>query len=247
MSSSPWTSGPGEILSHGLSLLAKDSDVNRRLAMISIDNAVELMVKTYLGLPKRVTGLRIGRERFREISESFPKLLDALEEYAADKLTGVDLGIIEWYHRLRNELYHQGNVLTVERDKVEVYAELAKLLFRNLFDVELPLRESHAMEALGAFMATWTRIERAAVSTLMRGGLDTTTKRAMMPAQTLWMLRESGLVPARLAREIEDLRRLRNDVAHGVTDHKSVLTSEVLERAQRVAAELEKLPIQTST
>jgi len=54
--STPWTSGAGEILRHGLQLLRKDSDVNRRLAMISIDNAVELMIKTYLGLPKRVTG-----------------------------------------------------------------------------------------------------------------------------------------------------------------------------------------------
>jgi hypothetical protein len=112
MSASPWASGPGEILQHGLSLLQKDSDVNRWLAMISIDNAVELMVKTYLGLPKTVTGLQIGRDKFREISESFPKLLDALETHAADKLDGVDLGIIEWYHRLRNELYHQGNGLT---------------------------------------------------------------------------------------------------------------------------------------
>jgi hypothetical protein len=53
----PWVSGPAEILRHGLSLLKHDSDTNRRLVMISIDNAVELMVKTYLGLPKRVTGL----------------------------------------------------------------------------------------------------------------------------------------------------------------------------------------------
>jgi hypothetical protein len=49
----PWASGPGEILRHGLDLLRKDSDTNRRLAMIAIDNAVELMIKTYLGLPKR--------------------------------------------------------------------------------------------------------------------------------------------------------------------------------------------------
>jgi hypothetical protein len=50
-----WATGPGEILRHGLDLLQRDSDVNRRLAMISIDNAVELMIKTYLGLPRRIT------------------------------------------------------------------------------------------------------------------------------------------------------------------------------------------------
>ena len=91
----PWASGPGEILRHGLSLLKKDNDTNRRLAMISIDNAVELMIKTYLGLPKRVTGLAITRKDFQEISESFPAMLDALEKHASTKLVGIDLGEIE--------------------------------------------------------------------------------------------------------------------------------------------------------
>jgi hypothetical protein len=93
--------------------------------MLSIDNSVELMVKTYLGLPKRVTGLHISRAEYAEANESFPRLLDLLEKYAVDKLDEIDLGEIDWYHRLRNELYHQGNGLTVERDKVVVYAKLA--------------------------------------------------------------------------------------------------------------------------
>lgn len=70
----PWASGPGEILQHGLSLLHKDSDKNRRLALLSIDNAVELMVKTYLSLPRRITGVNLSRKDFSEISESFPVL-----------------------------------------------------------------------------------------------------------------------------------------------------------------------------
>jgi hypothetical protein len=109
----PWASGPAEILGHGLDLLVEDSDRNRRLAIIAIDNAVELTIKTYLGLPRRVTGLAISRKRFREIAESFPDLLDAIEEHASKKLAGIDLGEIEWYHRLRNQLYHEGNGLTV--------------------------------------------------------------------------------------------------------------------------------------
>src|SRR6266550_4608474 len=116
----PWASGPYEILRHGVSLLTNDSDVNRRLAMLSIDNAVELMIKTYLGLPKRVTGLTLSRREFDEISESFPKLLDTLDQHVSAKLDGIDLGVIDWYHRLRNQLYHEGNGLTVEKDKVIV-------------------------------------------------------------------------------------------------------------------------------
>lgn len=123
----PWVTGPKEILQHGLSLLHEDFDRNRRLALLSIDNAVELTIKTYLGLPKRVTGIQISRRDFAEISDSFPKMLDALEEHASEFLKGIDLGDIEWFHRLRNQLYHQGNGLTVAREQVEVYAELAKL------------------------------------------------------------------------------------------------------------------------
>lgn len=82
MGSQPWISGPCERLQHGLSHLHEDSDSNRRLALLSIDNAVELMIKTYLGLPKRITGIQIPRKDFAEISESFPKMLDALEEHA---------------------------------------------------------------------------------------------------------------------------------------------------------------------
>jgi hypothetical protein len=88
--SSPWASGPGEILKHGLELLQEDSDTKRRLAMISIDNAIELMIKIYLGLPQRVTGLKISRKDYQEFSESFPLLLDALQKYASDKLDGID-------------------------------------------------------------------------------------------------------------------------------------------------------------
>jgi hypothetical protein len=151
----PWASGPGEILRHGLELLRKDTDTNRRLAMISIDNAVELMIKTYVGLPKRITGLSITRKELQEIGESFPALLDALEKYAPDRLAGVDLGTIEWYHRLRNELYHQGNGLTVERDKVEIYAELANVLFKNLFGYALVEDRARKTELLGEFLAAW--------------------------------------------------------------------------------------------
>jgi hypothetical protein len=148
----PWASGPAEILQHGLSLLAQDSDKNRRLAMLSIDNGVELTLKTYLGLPRRVTGINLGRKKFQEISESFPSLLDAIETTCSNKITGIDLGEIEWYHRLRNELYHQGNGLTVEKQKVEMYALLAKQLFELLFDTELKMDQTPQQNLLGQFL-----------------------------------------------------------------------------------------------
>lgn len=226
----PWASGPGEILRHGLELLKKDSDRNRRLCMISVDNAVELMMKTYLGLPKRITGLAITRKEYEECSESFPRLLDAMEKYGSDRLVGIDLGNIEWYHRLRNELYHQGNGLTVERAKVEVYASLAQVLFKNLFGVdppELPESQSTDSKRLFQFLSAWSRLERtlAAKAATLSESIPPST--AQLLNWTHW-LSKTGDLNADEANRLEIYRRLKNSVVRGdLSNLKDVPTDEL--------------------
>jgi len=231
----PWASGPGEILRHGLELLGKDSDTNRRLAMICIDNAVELMMKTYLGLPKRITGLQIKRKQYQEFSETFTKLLDALEKHASDKLDGIDLGEIEWYHRLRNELYHQGNGLTVERDKVEVYAELANLIFTNLFGFRLTQPEDAETKVLGEFMETWIMFEKALMNIPFPSNVPSRT-----PLAAIRRLGEEGLFSKTEMAEIDHFRTLRNEVVHGTKNHKSVLKQSTIDRLRELASKIEK-------
>ena len=211
--SSPWSSGPKEILKYGLSLLSEDTDTNRRLAMIIVDNAVELMIKTYLGLPKRVTGIHISRAKASEIMESFPKLLDALEEYASEKLDGVNLGEIEWYHRLRNQLYHQGNGLTVERENVEIYAELAKLLFFRLFDEELEIQVSNEIKALGEFIFLWSKLERGIVN--YSEFLTDTYGRTPSVIAAAKLLVEEGKMSPDQFHKIKHLQDIRNKAVHG--------------------------------
>jgi hypothetical protein len=226
----PWATGPGEILRHGLNLLKKDSDTNRRLAMISIDNAVELMIKTFLGLPKRVTGINIPRKDFQEMAESFPKLLDGLETYASDRLDGIDLGTIEWYHRLRNELYHQGNGLTVERDKVEIYSQLANLLFKNLFNYELLPTTTPATESLGEFMSAWAELETALREYASQHSLTGSTPRGLI--DVMRFLQGAALLDPHQRRELDNLRRIRNDIAHGAVNFHEVLTPELVQRVK---------------
>jgi len=229
----PWSTGPGEILKHGLSLLKKDSDTNRRLAMINIDNAVELMIKTYLGLPKRVTKFSLPRKEYQDISERFTALLDALEKYAADKLDGVNLGDLEWYHRLRNELYHQGNGLTVERQKVEVYSELAKILFRNLFGYQVLEQPSSKSELLGEFMEAWLTIENG-----LREDADRNSMTGFRPQgmhRVFKFIKGAGLVPPKELKEIDELRKIRNQIVHGPLDYREILTPDVMSLAKRIA------------
>lgn len=158
----PWSEGPKELLQHAVDHVAHDGDFDRRIAMISIDNAVELMIKTYLGLPKRKTKNKVpSRRQLEDASNSFPTLLDLLEEFAGDRLTGVSLDEIEWYHRIRNQLYHSGNGITVEIARVQTYLSLAKTLFQNLFNTDLSLTaESTIQKKLGVFLGKWGVFEK---------------------------------------------------------------------------------------
>jgi hypothetical protein len=208
--------------------------------MIIIDNAVELIIKTFLGLPKRVTGISMSRREYLEISESFPKLLDALEQHAGDKLIGIDLGDIEWYHRLRNELYHQGNGLTVERDKVEVYAELSKLLFKNLFACDLQIREPEGTDTLGAFMVAWVKLERVVRALAGDEWQTKTGARTVTPYLLVRALAAEGLIDKVTAEEIKALQKVRNEVIHGTGEHRKVLRPEMVQKLNEVTHYLKK-------
>ena len=228
MSEPLWATGPGEILRHGISLLSDDSDKNRRLAMIAIDNSVELMLQTYISIPKRVTGLTISRRERDEICSGFPQLLDGIEQHAADKVAGIDLGEVEWFHRLRNELYHQGNGLTVERHKVEVYAEMAKVLFENLFGVPMQIEETSEQLALGEFMAAWVKIEKD-LATIEKDG------RPVPPSRVIIRLHEHGKISDTQLQEFREIQRIRNEVVHGKVEANDVLDSATSKRLEKVA------------
>lgn len=228
-----WATGPGEILRHGISLLDSDSDTNRRLAMISIDNSVELMMQTYITLPKRVTGINISRSDRDKICSNFPSLLDGIEEHASEKIIGIDLGEIEWFHRLRNELYHQGNGLTVERSKVEFYAELAKLLFENLYGSNLEIKESRDMKSLGNFMADWIEIEKL----LSKWDPDNSGHFVNMELIIKNLIRD-GQLSEEQYHNLREIHSIRNQVIHGKVQHKEVITGELLQKAKTLVETL---------
>ncbi|MES2937840.1 MAG: hypothetical protein V4864_09160 [Pseudomonadota bacterium] len=243
MATQPWAAGPREILEHGIGLLRKDSDKNRRLALLSVDNAVELTIKTYLGLPKRISGINVPRKEYAEFSESFPKLLDALEQYAPSKVSGIDLGEIEWFHRLRNQLYHQGNGLTVDRDKVEIYSELAKLLFEGLFDTTLAFDPEDQHQLLGEFLAAWVAFERttASLSKANADKLSTLGGRTRPPMMAMNEMMKVGVFDAGDAKEIDELRRLRNEVVHGMVDYKTAVSRKAITRLERITHKYQKV------
>ena len=216
MPTKPWMEGPLELLKHGLGHLQLGSDFDTRIAMISIDNAVELMIKTYLGLPSRVTGIKgLSRKKYEEISQGFSTLLDGFEEFASDKIVGIELGDIEWFHRLRNQLYHEGNGITVERGKVEGYAEIAKILFYNLFATTvtgLVKETSHSL--VGEFFSNWANLEQELIRLKNEHAMVAPDK-FEPPYRLVRQLVEKEILPASLIHEYDLARKFRNELAHG--------------------------------
>jgi hypothetical protein len=164
------------------------------------------------------------------VAESFPALLDALEKHAVSKLDGIELGEIEWYQRLRNQFYHQGNGLTAERDKVEIYAQLANALFRNLFGYDLVQRVSPRTDNLGQFMSAWTSIEKGLRYLAQENSPSDRRPTALF--DIIRLIRMARLLSPKEIAELEVLREVRNAVVHGQSDLETTLTPEIMSQAR---------------
>jgi len=219
----PWVSGPAEVLEHGMQHLEADTDLDRRLALIAVDNAVELAIKTYLTLPRRVVGSPgLSRKEQVQLEDGFPTMLDALEQHAGALLVGVPLDEIEFYHRLRNQLYHGGTGLTVEREKVAMYADLARVLFRNLLGYEVDTPDKSSKGAMD-FLVRWGALEsilvgRAIVAPNSQGGRSTV-------GAFLEILSDD--VDPDLVQRIDALNAARNEFVHSGTPPKGMSVAQM--------------------
>jgi len=207
----PWIDGPKELIIHASDHLRNKSDFDKRIAFISIDNAVELIIKTYLGLPKRIRKtIGPSRKEIQEAENSFPTYLDLLEKYDIQKLVGISLEDIEWFHRLRNQLYHMGNGITVDLSKVESYYEISIALFQSLFEENIKIENKPEYTTkLGSFLDKWIKME--------------TDLRAKLPPRDGassydWKRDYLKTHDTTLVMKFNDASLFRNQVVHGVVE-----------------------------
>ncbi len=223
----PWLNGPCELLNHAEKHIKLSSAFDHRIALISIDNSVELAIKTYLALPKRIRKSDgPSRKKLSDSSNSFPDLLDLLEEFASEKIRGIELGDIEWYHRLRNTLYHDGNGITVDPSHVDGYLQIARILLENLFGEESCEIDIKPETELGDLIIKWASFEKIATRVFYRK--NPREQGLTRPAYTLlkW-LRSEGVINQEEFEKLDATRKLRNEVVHGgiLPDHFSLLES----------------------
>src|SRR2546425_12049768 len=105
----PWSYGPFELLLHAEMHLRNGDDFDRRIAMISFDNAIEVAVTTYLSLhPLQRQNRTYQNGDIERWLQNYHTKLDFLEAEIntrglAMPCTRAD---IVWYHDVRNGQYH---------------------------------------------------------------------------------------------------------------------------------------------
>jgi len=217
MSSKPWRSGPHELLEHAGKHMQGSSSFDFRIALISIDNAVELGIKTFLGLPERVRGTKgPTRKELLNAGASFPDLLDLLETFGSDHLAGVDLGDVEVYHRLRNTLYHEGNGVTVDAKHVDGYFQVAIILLYSLLDLEITGQEMPSLKtSIGDLIVSWGRLEAKLRFQGRCLSKEKTIKGSIV--SIVDGLISKGILDGQFRSKLEPIHRLRNSIVHGVS------------------------------
>lgn len=142
--------------------------------------------------------------------------MDLLEQHAVDKVSAIALGDVEWYHRLRNTLYHDGNGVTVDAEKVDAYFQVAQLLFESLFGIPAFTRgEPAPTSMLGEFVVKWGQLERH-LRTLGDKHLPKGTASPRTATSIYDGLIAKGVLPAAQRASLEALRMARNAAVHGM-------------------------------
>ncbi len=134
----PWAIGPFEIILHAEMHYRNGSDLDRRIAVVGYDNAIELTIHTYLNLHP------IQRQ-----NRSYPKV--DIERWLGNFHTKVEFFLSEvtsrglrvlcdqakfiWYHEVRNGQYHVGGATIPQARELEGIREAAMWVFSILFEI----------------------------------------------------------------------------------------------------------------
>jgi hypothetical protein len=135
----PWARGPFELIRHAEDHLRQGSDFDKRMALISYDNAIETAIDTFLGLkPIQRAGVELEREKRDKWRHNYHTKLEFLEHYVTSKglVMEVSRDEVVWCHDLRNQLYHSGNGMVPEEHSIQKARDAALWVFSVLFEVD---------------------------------------------------------------------------------------------------------------
>ncbi|MGP1722500.1 hypothetical protein [Shewanella frigidimarina] len=133
----PWQKAPVKIIIEAINHAKKQNEDDNLIAFLLLDVGAEMLLKTYLSLPKKVIGaITSDDERFNITRKGFHDVIEGVKN-SRQGIKNTDLARIEFFHGIRNKLYHQGNGLTVPLTHLVEYIEVLKTLFKQLLKIDL--------------------------------------------------------------------------------------------------------------
>jgi superfamily II DNA or RNA helicase len=136
----PWALGPFELLEHAEGHLQRNTDIDKRLALVSFDNAIEFSIITYLTLnPIQRKGQTFPKANVEQWLRNFHTKIEFFEEFVTQNLGStmyVERDEIIFFHQLRNELYHNGNGFVPAEAHLDGIRKTAIWVFSTLFDTD---------------------------------------------------------------------------------------------------------------
>jgi hypothetical protein len=130
-----WMKGPYELIKHASGHLKDGDDTDRRLALISFDQAIEVSIDAFINLPHRLRKKNINKDDIKQAQANFHTKIEFLEKYFFEELEDPELpDEIVWCHKLRNEIYHSGNGMSPELHVVMAAQKASVKVFEAVFN-----------------------------------------------------------------------------------------------------------------
>lgn len=205
----PWATRPFELITHGEVHYRRGDDYDRRLALVSFDNAVEVTISTYLTLKPMQRG---GREYKRSDVEKWLRNYHTKLEFFLDENGSRGLPehqskeVIVWYHDQRNEIYHGGSSGVPEQRTLDGIRQSAFWVFSVLFEttsIEEIVEAELAKKAVGVSVIP-DDLAVPDVPAPASGELSAAESKAMAAASLLGQWREDNEGDLNVARRLAD-------------------------------------------
>ncbi|MFM0130526.1 hypothetical protein [Paraburkholderia sediminicola] len=147
----PWAYGPFEVLLHAEMHYRDGDDLDRRMSMISFDNAIEVAITTYLNLHPMQRGNRTyAKADLERWLNNYHTKIDFYFGECGTRCVDVVARADEiiWFHDVRNGQYHIGGATVPQRRELDGVRMAAMEVFAVLFE------ESDVVALLDAHIAT---------------------------------------------------------------------------------------------
>lgn len=135
----PWAYGPYELLLHAELHVRDGEDFDRRIAMISYDNAIEVAITVYLSLnPIQRQGRKYDKVKMDSWLKNYHRKIDFLMQEIKQRKIKCEITKEEivWYHDIRNKQYHGGGNTIPQLRDLQKIRQIAMWIFSFLYDIE---------------------------------------------------------------------------------------------------------------